>query len=270
MTIRVDVALVPREAGAWRDAVAVVVDALRASTTIVTALEHGARAVIPIAGVEEARRAAAELGALLAGEIDGIRPPGFELNNSPSELAATSLTGRVVVLRTSNGTNVLAGLRGARRVLIGSLPNATAVCTAAVKLARADGLIGIVCAGRNGRFVLDDALVAGVLVRTLERLAAAIGEPVVLADGALAARALAPDGVDIAAGVRASASGRRVIELGMLDDLDRCLRHDVSHLVPVLVDDASPRLEPLVLDRPAARARARATRGLPGPIAADV
>jgi 2-phosphosulfolactate phosphatase len=267
MPIRVDVALVPREIGRWRDAVAIVVDALRASTTIVTALDHGARAVIPIAGVDEARRVAAELGAVLAGEVDGIRPPGFDLDNSPTELAAANLSGRVVVLRTSNGTNVLARLRGARRVLVGSLPNASAVCAAAVELARDDGLIGIVCAGRNGHFVLDDALVAGLLVRTVEGLAAAIGEPVVLADGALAARALAPDGVDIEAGVRASASGRRVIELDLLDDLDRCLRRDVSYCVPVLVDDASPRLEPLVLDGPADRASAG--HGTSGLVAAD-
>jgi 2-phosphosulfolactate phosphatase len=144
-------------------------------------------------------------------------------------------------------------------VLVGCLPNATAVSAAALALARDDGLIGIVCAGRTGRFVLDDALVAGVLVGTVERLAAALGQPVVLGDGALAARRLAPDGIDLAAGVRASASGRRLLELGLEADLDRCLRRDVSHLVPVLVDDASPRLEPLVLDRPG-RPRARAAR----------
>lgn len=263
MTIRIDVALVPGEAGAWRDAIAVVVDAVRASTTIVTALDRGARAVVPVAGVDDARRIAAELGAVLAGEIDALRPPGFDLGNSPDEVATADLAGRVMVLRTSNGTAVLARLRRARTVLVGCLPNATAVSAAAVGLARGGGLIGIVCAGRQGRFVLDDALVAGLLVATVERLATAIGEPVVLGDGALAARSLAPDGVDIEAGVRASASGRRLLELGLIGDLERCLARDVSHCVPVLVNDASPRLEPLVLGRPSDRAReARSDDGL--------
>lgn len=268
MTIRIEVALVPAEAGVWRDAVAVVVDALRASTTIVTGLDRGARAIVPVAGVDEARRLAVELGAVLAGEIDALRPPGFDLGNSPDEFAAADLAGRVVVLRTSNGTSVLARLRRARRVLVGCLPNATAVAAAALELAGSDGSIGIVCAGRKGRFVLDDALVSGILVGIVERLARASGETVVLGDGAHAARRLAPDGTDLEAGVRASASGRRLIELGLMGDLDRCLRRDVSQLVPVLVTDASPRLEPLALDRPVDRVRAAGAE--PGLVPADV
>jgi 2-phosphosulfolactate phosphatase len=245
MAVRLDVALVPAEADTWRDGVCIVVDALRASATVVAMLDAGATGVLPVADTEEARRLAAELGAILAGEVDGLRPRGFDLDNSPREVAAADLRGRTVVLRTSNGTAVLRRLRHARRVLVGSLPNATAVARAALGLAREDGRIAIVCAGREAAFVLDDALVAGVLAGVIERLAAADGVPVVLGDGALAARRIAGDERDLAAGVLASASGHRVIELGLEDDLDRCLRRDVSHSVPVLVDGTSPRLEPL-------------------------
>jgi 2-phosphosulfolactate phosphatase len=266
MAIRIDVALVPAEAGSWRDVI-VVVDACRASSTIVSALDAGARSVIPVAAVDDARRLAAELGAVLAGEIDALRPPGFDHGNSPDELAAADLSGRVVVLRTSNGTAVLGRLRRARHVLIGCLPNATAAAQAALALAHDHPSIGIVCAGRSGRFVLDDALAAGVLVGTIERLAAERGEPLILADGALAARRLAPDGADLDAGFRSSASGRRLLELGLERDLDRCLRRDVSRLVPALVDDAPPRLERLVVDRPPDRDRIRSD--LAGLVTAD-
>jgi phosphosulfolactate phosphohydrolase-like enzyme len=85
--------------------------------------------------------------------------------------------------------------------------------------------------------------------------------PVILGDGADAARRLAGDQSGLMAGVRASASGRRVLELGLEADLARCLERDVSRLVPVLVDGASPRLERLVVDRPAEVARSATTSG---------
>jgi 2-phosphosulfolactate phosphatase len=255
MSLRLDVALVPAEAGQWRDAVSVVVDALRASTTIVTILDRGARAVVPLEDADEARRVAAELGAVLAGEIDGLKPPGYDFDNSPVELAAADLAGRVVVLRTSNGTSVIRRLASSGRVLVGCLPNGTAVAEAALGLAGDGGRVGITCAGRDGAFVLDDALVAGVLVDIIERLATSRGVPVILGDGADAARRLAGDQSGLEAGVRASASGRRVLELGLEADLARCLERDVSQLVPMLVNGASPRIERLVIDRPAEVAR---------------
>jgi len=108
--MRIDVALVPAEAKRWGAAVHVVLDELRASSTIVGLLDRGATAVIPAASLAEARRIARGLGsvAVLVGEHHVVRAPGFDFGNSPAEIAQADLAGRTAVLSTRNGTAVLA------------------------------------------------------------------------------------------------------------------------------------------------------------------
>src|SRR3972149_1101559 len=105
--LRLDVALLPNLIREARSAFAVV-DVLRASTSIVTLLERGVPAVIPAAGLEEARALRKRLpGHLLCGEQDGLAPPGFDYGNSPTEFAAASLDARPAILAPSNGTRIL-------------------------------------------------------------------------------------------------------------------------------------------------------------------
>lgn len=263
--LSLDVALVPGEARAWRETVCIVVDAVRASASIVTILDRGARAVVPVGAVGAARRLARDLGAVLAGELEALTPLGFDYGNSPAELARADLADRLVVLRTANGTAVLRRLGGVGTVIVGCLPNATACSRAALVLARqGSGRIGIVCAGRDGGFVLDDALVAGVLVSTIGTLADDDGVGVQPSDAARAVERMATSDAAIASGFRESASGRRLIELGLEDDLACCLRRDVSRSVPVLVASAPrPRLERLVWEEQVNRGRS-APVGVPG------
>src|SRR5437868_6038312 len=104
-----------------RDATAVVIDLLRASTTICYALAAGAREVIPCLEVDDARRTAADLAAsppVLGGERKGIRIEGFDLGNSPDEYRPDTVGGRTVVFTTTNGTAAMQRCRPARRVLI--------------------------------------------------------------------------------------------------------------------------------------------------------
>ena len=244
--MRVDVALVPDAARRWRGVVCIVVDELRASSTIVTLLERGAGAVVPAANVAEARRLAAGNGHVLAGERNVVRPPGFDFGNSPTEIDGTDLRGHDVVLSTRNGTAVLRGLRGLRgdpAVVIGCLLNASACARSALALATDSGAsIGIVCAGRRGMFAIDDALTAGFLV---DRLVATSGEGVELTEAAVAARQLWQTTPDIGAAFRSSISGQLLSQHELEEDVAFCLATDSSEVVPVLVRDTPARIERL-------------------------
>ncbi len=147
----------------------VVIDVLRASSTMITALAAGAREIIPCQEVDEARQLAATLPAgqcLLGGERDGLPIEGFDLGNSPGEYSADKVAGKTIVFTTSNGTRALWRARAARRVLIGGFLNASAVVT---ELAGEDR-IHLLCAGADGQVTRDDVLLAGMLVGRLQAI----------------------------------------------------------------------------------------------------
>jgi 2-phosphosulfolactate phosphatase len=264
--MRIDVALVPAEARRWRDTVCILVDELRASSMIVTLLEHGASAVIPAASLAEARRIARSIGptAILAGEHHVVRAPGFELGNSPAEARRADLEGRTAVLSSRNGTGVLRSLPAAAPAYVGCLLNATAVARAAYARARADGAhLGIVCAGRRGTFAIDDAIAAGAI---LERVLAAAGvddralptadgrvdpraprepaEAIVVTDASRASLQLWRSTPDVVAAFEASFSGRILADAGLLEDVVASLPVDASAVVPRVVPGSPPRIEP--------------------------
>jgi len=148
-------------------ATVVVIDVLRATTTIVHALEAGARAVIPCLEIDEAKAVAAELGqdALLAGERLGLPIDGFDLGNSPSECTPDRVAGRTLVLTTTNGTRALGRCKQASGVLVGAFVNATAVFRRIAEEPR----VHILCAGTRGERGHDDELLAGMLAGWLDR-----------------------------------------------------------------------------------------------------
>ena len=154
--MRVHVAFTPAET--VRAPVAVVVDVLRATSTIVQALASGYRRVLCCAEIDEARKLRELLGeGVLAGERLAQAIPGFDLGNSPAEFVEPR--GETVILTTTNGTRaIVAAAAGAETVLVGSLLNLAAVANAA-RDAGAD--VEVVCAGVDGRFTLDDAYCAG-------------------------------------------------------------------------------------------------------------
>ena len=135
----------------------IMIDALRASTTITSALQRF-NTIIPANSIENAVHLAGELDATLAGEREGAKIEGFDVGNSPVDIKKFS--GEVLVLTTTNGTRVLEGMRA--KVLIGSFTNAEAVAIKAVELA--DQHIELVMAGVNGRFVIEDFLSAGEIL----------------------------------------------------------------------------------------------------------
>jgi 2-phosphosulfolactate phosphatase len=233
--VEIDVALVPVVAHAWSDTVCIVIDELRASSTITTILDGGCSRLYVTAGLRAARRLAREHDGLLAGERGGSAPRGFDFDNSPAALSRANLRDRVVILSTSNGTKVLGWMKGAPATLVGCLLNARACAQVAVELATSlNARIGVVCAGTLGVFALDDAVAAGVLVgRAIEAIQARDGG-YELTESAVAAVQLRSSYSDLITPLQSSVAGRLLARLGTHDDVPFCARLDVSTTVPIL------------------------------------
>jgi 2-phosphosulfolactate phosphatase len=222
----VDVCFTPQEIRPVE--VAVVVDVLRASSTIVQALAVGYSRVICCGSVATARELRAP-GKVLAGERDCVRVPDFELGNSPVAIATAGCGSEELVLATTNGSPaVVAASHAAERVLVGCLLNLRAVLAAL----STDAGVAIVCSGTNGRPALEDVYVAG-------RLVAALGG--VLSDAARVAERVASGyGAPIEA-LAASADATRLRTTGQERDIAWCARESALDVVPEVwsTDDAA-------------------------------
>jgi len=213
-------------------AAVVVVDVLRATTTMAEALANGARAIVPTVSTEDAVRLATSLGredTLLCGERKGAKVEGFDLGNSPREFTAEAVGGKRLVMSTTNGTRALvAGSEGARLVAC-AFTNLGAV----TDTLRGAEQVAIVCSGREDRFSLEDALCAGYLVR---RLSEGEDPEPTLNDAARAAvtlaGALSPDRAFLAR----TAGGEALTAIGLGDDLDICAEVDRHTIVPEMRD----------------------------------
>jgi 2-phosphosulfolactate phosphatase len=150
----------------------VVIDVLRWSTSVVTALANGAAHIEAFAEPEQAAARAREINALTAGERDSHTIPGFDLGNSPREYSAMRVKGRVICSTTTNGTHALLTARDAKHVFVGAFVNL--LPTAAAALATGED-ITIICAGQAGSEALEDTACAGAMIEWL-LAAGAIGE----------------------------------------------------------------------------------------------
>lgn len=221
--MRVDVVFTPDEAGAAPTGV--VIDVIRATSTICQALAAGYQRVFCAAEVDEARSLRDTLGeGVLGGERHAVRIPGFDLGNSPREYVEP--LAETLILSTTNGTRaVVAAAARCERVVIASLLNLSAV----VEAARAAGEdVVVVCAGVQGTLALDDAFVAGRIVDLLgwERT-----------DAADAAARLVSTWSGAEEAFRASKSGRNLMENApdLEADIAFCARESVLEVVPRLV-----------------------------------
>lgn len=184
--------------------------------------------MLPVAGIEEARRAQAAMpGALLAGERGGQRLPGFDLGNSPREFVREAVADRDVILTTSNGTKTLRAVGEGRAVAIGAFLNCTAV-GAWLRDRGEDALL--VCSGYEGIFSLEDTVCAGAIVDRM-------GDAVTLGDTARACQALWGRYASEMPGLlRNTEWGRHIVHIGLGADLDLCAQVDVTTVVPVMVE----------------------------------
>ena len=211
-----------------------VVDVLRSTTTMIAALAHGAKAILPAATAEEALRLAGNLerdSVLLAGER-GMDPiEGFALGNSPMEMANGVVRAKTVVMATTNGTGAVVTAEAGRPVLIGAITNFGAAVARARAALQDAGEITILCSGRERMFALEDAYVAGrfaqALVPARERRKAAFN------DAALAALVLTRRyGDKWKNAVSSSAAAKALKMAGYNADIAAAIEVDTQTIVP--------------------------------------
>ncbi len=216
-----------------RGGVAVVIDVLRATTTMVHALAAGCTSILPCAELDEAHELADGLRVgrgLLGGERSGVKPPGFDLGNSPSEYTAERCRDCTLVLTTTNGTRALLRAAAAERVLVAALVNFSAVCEQLRDEARP---LHIVCAGTKGQVTLEDTLLAGAFVEFLAEAGVAR-----LNDGArLAWDCFEHHGQCLLGAMQLSLGGTHLRGLGYDDDIQAAAQVDRFALVPELRRD---------------------------------
>ncbi|HEY0256823.1 MAG TPA: 2-phosphosulfolactate phosphatase [Candidatus Methylacidiphilales bacterium] len=210
------------DAGQLRASACVVIDVIRATSTIVTALARGALSVQPVADLAEAQALKEQDGsALLAGERGGKPLPGFDLGNSPREMTSERVKDRRLILTTTNGTQALAACHGARAIVTASLLNLEAV---AARLRELGSPWLIVCAGYEGEFGLDDAIVAGALAEALNQ------------DDMLISLYHSVRN-DLETTLLGSNAGQELLKIGLEKDVPFCAQPNLFPLVPTLRED---------------------------------
>jgi len=211
---------------------AIVIDVLRASSTIITALDNGACAIIPCSEIASARAIAADTpNSILSGERNGLKIEGFDIGNSPKEFNVQTVQGKTIVSSTTNGTCAIAAVSEAREILIGALLNSKACAKQVVENNTEDLLIA--CAGTYGQPSLDDILAAGAIISNI--IALTVNEPI-LNDAAKIALITYQrfQGKDMLSAFKYAKHGQTLINVGREEDLVFCAAENSSQTVPYL------------------------------------
>jgi 2-phosphosulfolactate phosphatase len=203
-----------------KNSIVVIIDVLRATSTICTALANGAAKVIPVASVEECVSIGKQLNAITAGERDGKIAEGLLHGNSPFEY------GKVLVLTTTNGTKLLHMAKDAVQIITGSFPNISAVCEYLESQGQ-DVILG--CAAWKDRVNIEDTLFAGAVVSRIKE------HFDIHCDAAVAAENLyqAAKG-DIFEFMKSGSHFQRLAKYGLEEDIRYCLTEDGADVLPIL------------------------------------
>lgn len=208
------------------NSIVVVIDILRATSSITYGIENGAEAIIPVMNVEDCL-AYADQGYLLAAERNGEVVAGYDFGNSPFSYTAEKVAGKTIVLTTTNGTKAMhLAQERAYQVIVGSFLNLSAVCE---YLKKENKDVLLLCAGWKDNFNLEDTLFAGAVVEQLQ------GDFTVGDDSSVAAMdmyQLAKD--DLRGYLQKSSHNHRLIKLNIEEDVRFCLKIDVCKAIPVL------------------------------------
>ncbi len=232
------------EPGALLDGTAVIIDVLRASSTIITALHNGAARVVPCGTPEEAIRVRSEAApgtVLLGGERGGVRITGFDLGNSPAEYSSETVAGRAVAFTTTNGTKALLAAASAQSILIGAFLNRRALVE---RLHREYRPTHLICAGTDGVITGEDVLFAGAVVSELLQIADGIGDTprhwlpndsgvIAMNQWTTAMKEKSTSPVpQLELILRETQGGRNLTDLGYDSDIELCSRLDCIATVP--------------------------------------
>lgn len=209
------------------DRTVVVVDILRATSCIVTAIAHGVTSVTPIANLEECR-AMKRKGYCISGERDGKKVEGFDLGNSPFEYMNENLGGKHIAFTTTNGTQAIEKAKSAPDVIIGSFLNLTSTAN---YLRSQGNHVLILCSGWKGRINLEDTLYSGALIQMLgEACSPECDAP------KMALYLYEQARHDINGFLKDASHVKRLNRLHIEEDITFCLERDRYKVVPVLRD----------------------------------
>jgi len=216
-----------------RDCVVVVIDILRATSTISTALYNGAKAIIPVDSVEKCIRLGRDMECITAGERDGKVAEGLQYGNSSFEYPREFIEGKTLVLTTTNGTKLLhmALAKGATEIITGSFLNLSAVCD---HLAGLNKNVILACAGWKDKVNLEDTLFAGAVTSRLKE------QFIVSCDATQMAETLysvAKDDLFEFMKAKDASHYHRLIGFGLERDIRHCLTPDLANILPYYVNE---------------------------------
>jgi len=208
-------------------AIVVIIDIFRATSTITAALHNGAKCVIPVASVAECIAIGKSIpGSITAGERDGKIAEGLQYGNSPAEYPPAFISGKTLVLTTTNGTRLLHMIKGASDIVIGSFLNLHALCQ--FLLARNKNVL-LACASWKDKFNLEDTLFAGAVINEVQNAFN------INCDSARAAKHLyAQSGGDFIGFLKDSSHYRRLSAYGLEGDMAYCATPNLHPVVPYL------------------------------------
>jgi 2-phosphosulfolactate phosphatase len=216
-----------------KDKTVVIIDVLRASTSIITAMKNGAKEIIPVKDIESAVKVSSSLFGdvtLRAGERNSKRIEGFNLGNSPREYREEVVKGKSIIFVTTNGSVAIAKGRHAKNLVVAGFVNVSAVTDFLANL-REDFII--LCAGNENEFCIEDAICAGRIINKLDN---AIDDELVLDDASVAAVALDKTfGKNILRLLKTSEHGKYLIDVGFSEDQAVCAAIDSIPVLPYLV-----------------------------------
>ena len=214
-----------------KDFVVIIVDVLRATTTICTAFQNGAKAIIPIANVEDIKKYKNN-GFIIAGERDGIKLENADLGNSPFNFTKEIVADKTIVITTTNGTQAIEMAKDADSIVIGSFLNLNAIGN---WITEQNKNVIILCAGWKNKFNLEDTLFAGALV---EYLSDSLNFNLNLScDSAVAALDLWTIAKEDLLDYVEKTSHRHRLKRMVLDDvIEYCFTPNVSEVIPAYID----------------------------------
>lgn len=238
----IDIAFTPSEVQAIANKVCIVVDVVRATSSLAVILSKKPKTVTLTTTIQKATKLASQqtVHPVLCGERGGLAPTGFNYGNSPREYFDANIAGKDIIFTSSNGTRAIADLLIAPAVLLGSFLNASSVVKKAYELANSmQKDVLFVCAGREEKFAIDDAYCSGFLVSKLISLIPSTSE-FVLGDGAQAALGICGYYHDERKLIEMSGAGKNVIDIGLSEDITFLLQKDLLDCVPELIQKKRP------------------------------
>ncbi|WP_346916009.1 2-phosphosulfolactate phosphatase family protein [Clostridium sp.] len=216
----------------FKDRIVVVIDVLRATSVMVTALSNGCDKIIPVKEIEEAVHIASKdrNNYLLGGERGGIKIDKFDFSNSPLDYSEDIVRGKSLIMTTTNGTRAIKNSEEAEKIFIGALINGRAV---AEKLAKLNKDVTFVNAGTDGEFSMDDFITSGYIINCLRDI---MKNQCTLTDIAKTSEYVYINNPSIISFVKDALHYKRMKDLKYHEDLRYCLSKDLVNIVPEYKD----------------------------------